>query len=161
MSSEAVLAAFAVRRRDSFCSKVALTSAQAEVSRRKSWTHRGLNPGPSACKADALPLRYAPSSATNPIVATQNAFSTTYAPLHAHQHRTRRLQMVVVYYYVSIHSKRELIIADPSNSDYQPTSVKTVGLLLWSHTATRYGGGGGGSNSSIGLSAQTSSLQLN
>ena len=27
----------------------------------KLWTRRGLNPGPSACKADALPLRYAPS----------------------------------------------------------------------------------------------------
>ena len=31
------------------------------ISRPKLWTHRGLNPGPSACKADALPLRYAPS----------------------------------------------------------------------------------------------------
>ena len=27
----------------------------------RKWTHRGLNPGPSACKADALPLRYAPT----------------------------------------------------------------------------------------------------
>ena len=27
----------------------------------KYWRRRGLNPGPSACKADALPLRYAPS----------------------------------------------------------------------------------------------------
>lgn len=30
----------------------------------RKWTHRGLNPGPSACKADALPLRYAPTRIT-------------------------------------------------------------------------------------------------
>ena len=79
----------------------------------KCWTHRGLNPGPSACKADALPLRYAPSSAPYTTATIHKRFIKHISPLHEQQYLTRRLQLVVVYYYyVPSHSTRKLIIAD-------------------------------------------------
>ena len=43
---------------------------------RKSWTRRGLNP--SACKADALPLRYAPTADLHHTHIFTHPFSHTY-----------------------------------------------------------------------------------
>ena len=57
--------------------------SKADVSRAKSWTHRGLNPGPSACKADALPLRYAPSRSIKP---APNRRSLSCANMRLHKH---------------------------------------------------------------------------
>ena len=65
------------------------------------------------------------------------------------------LQMGAAYYHVSIHSKRGLIITDPSNSDYRLTFIQTVGLLLQPHTATQSGSSGSGTKGIIGLYAPT------
>ena len=46
---------------ESTCECVEVVKYAMWVVQQNMWTRRGLNPGPSACKADALPLRYAPS----------------------------------------------------------------------------------------------------
>ena len=122
----------------------AVCRRQAKVSQRKSWTHRGLNPGPSACKADALPLRYAPSNYVSNCRNTNNAFSTTYAPLHAPQHCTRMatgdhcLLLRAYPFNTQVHHRRSTIRHDCQNR--RPASV-----------ATHSHAGGRGSKSIIGL----------
>ena len=119
--------------------EAARAGEQAEVSRTKSWTHRGLNPGPSACKADALPLRYAPSRTTTLAHRiTKRFLSLAHTHLYIYLQVTRTptsythcyiIRSVAIYCYVATDSKRMLIIAHPSNYNYHATSFKTVGLL--------------------------------
>ena len=58
--------------------------AAGTAGEAKRWTHRGLNPGPSACKADALPLRYAPATWTLSAYTSHHALfthtTTIYTP---------------------------------------------------------------------------------
>lgn len=62
--------------------------ADAQHPWPKGWTHRGLNPGPSACKADALPLRYAPSQNRTCLPNTTPSKDTRPTPTQQDQIKT-------------------------------------------------------------------------
>ena len=133
---------------DDLCVFVSIEAAFARgqlkmvMCRIKSWTHRGLNPGPSACKADALPLRYAPSRTTNlsrrttkPFLAHIHTFTRTPVSYTPHTATDSWLigWLVGISYYVHTDPKRRLNIADPSNCDYQPDVFQNRRPVCYGH----------------------------
>jgi len=99
-----------------------LVEGSKQRGRQRGWTHRGLNPGPSACKADALPLRYAPTEIHTKTLNFHQPICTPYAHTTTKHTDTHHSHDDKTHIPVFTHTKTRLLpheIQFPPNTNIQ------------------------------------------